>query len=158
MAKITKNDLKDIVKECLVEILAEGLVTKRQSQTSSTKKSNKLMEQVNSASRRNQKNIKSFKKPGYLNNIPSDKSHASEEKMKKISEAAMSITKDPIMSEMLADTAQTTLQEQFKAEGSKGYVPQGMGDEAQKIVENNNPEDIFGNETAGKWASLAFGA
>ena len=57
---------------------------------------------------------------------------------------------------MLADTAQTTLQEQFAAESKKGYVPTGMGDNIQKAVEVSSPEELFGNETTSKWASLAF--
>lgn len=163
MAKLTKNDLKDIVKECLVEILAEGLVSNTTSQIASSRKSSKLMEQVSKSSRtRNsqKKSSKNFKKPGYLDNISFDKraENENQSKLNSIAEAAKKITKDPIMSEMLADTAQTTLQEQFAAESKSGFVPSGVGDAAQKTVEKNSPEDLFGNEAAGKWASLAFGS
>ena len=148
MAKITKNDLKDIVKECLVEILAEGLIGERTTQAVSSKKSSQLMERVNKAPQANSGG-KNFKKPSYLDNISfNDKQH-SQEKMKKIADTAKSISKDPILSEMLADTAQTTLQEQFAAESQSGYVPKGAGDGAQKIVSRNNHEDIFGSEAAG---------
>ena len=57
---------------------------------------------------------------------------------------------------MLADTAQTTLQEQFEAESRKGYVATGTGDHAQRAVEASKPEELFGNEATSKWASLSF--
>lgn len=154
MPKMTKNDLKDIVKECLIEILAEGLVSRPQKEVASARKSKRLRESLSTASTGTGGK---FKKPSYLQGIEkSEKPNLSREKIKKFKDVANSITTDPIMSEMLADTAQTTLQEQFAAEGRQGYVPTGTGDDAQKIVESNNPEDIFGAEAASKWASLAF--
>ena len=159
MPKMTKNDLKDIVKECLIEILAEGLVSRPQKEMVTARKSKRLRE---SLSKTSTSTGEKFKKPSYLQGIDkqgidkSEKPNLSREKIKKFKDVASNITTDPIMSEMLADTAQTTLQEQFAAESKQGYVPTGAGDRAQKIVESKNPEDLFGQEAASKWASLAF--
>ena len=63
------------------------------------------------------------------------------------------ITKDPLMQDILADTAATTFKEQPLSEsGSKrDYIP---GDAAAKAVFDNELEDIF--DGSQNWASLAF--
>lgn len=58
-----------------------------------------------------------------------------------------------VMESIFADTARTTLPAQLKSEGSKMVAPAGT---AEAIVENHSPEDIFGDEVASKWATLAF--
>ena len=58
-----------------------------------------------------------------------------------------------VMESIFADTAQTTLPAQLRSEGSKVAVPAGT---VESIVENHAPEDIFGDEVASKWATLAF--
>jgi hypothetical protein len=65
------------------------------------------------------------------------------------------MTDDPLMASIFADTAQTTLQEQLVAE-SKGGVK--TFDNASRIIANNDPSDIFGDDIAGNWESLAFSA
>ena len=154
--KLSKSLLKDLIKECLVDILAEGIVSKNSSETSS-KKTSVLKESISSIS--DMKSKKRTYKPKYLDSI--DESATKKEnkiKNKKLDKLASSITADPILTEMLIDTAHTTLQEQINAESQRGYTPKGKGDEAQKIVESSTPESLFGEETAGKWASLAFGS
>ena len=148
--KLSKGVLKEIVKECLIEILAEGLVSKNKYDDKSVKT---LKENMLDASRAKS----SKKRPSYLDSINFEKRGGEKVKNKKLDEIASSVTKDPILSEMLMDTAHTTLQEQIAAEGSKQFVGSGQGDKAQKVVEANNPEDLFGGEAANKWASLAFG-
>lgn len=155
-AKLTKDVIKGIVKECLIEILAEGLSSDSNSARSASKKSRTLKEAMSSTATSQNKRRKL---PSYLDNI--DKSNADNNgdlrKNEKLEQLATKITDDPILREMLEDTAQTTLQEQISAESKKGFAPAGTGDKAQKLVENNNPEDLFGEEASSKWASLAFG-
>jgi ribosomal protein L11 methylase PrmA len=73
----------------------------------------------------------------------------------KAKKRANKITNDPIMADILADTAMTTLQEQ--KEGSRPSGPSIMsgGDQAAKIVDQQSPESLFG-EASSKWANLAF--
>ena len=154
-AKLTKDVIKGIVKECLIEILAEGLSSDNNSARSTSKKSRTLKEAISTPNRQN----KRHKMPSYLDDI--DKSNTDNRgdlrKNEKLQQLATKITDDPILREMLEDTAQTTLQEQIAADSKKGFAPTGIGDKAQKLVENNNPEDLFGEEASSKWASLAFG-
>lgn len=156
--KLSKSVLKEIVKECLVEILAEGLVSDRS--TSKTSQTKSLKESLIAASNVERHTPEKKNKPGYLKSINFKDSEELERKSKTINHSldriAGSITKDPVLSEMLMDTAHTTLQEQLAADSKRGHVMTGVGDKAQKAVANSNPEDLFGGEVAGKWAALAF--
>ena len=128
--KLLRSELKSIVKECLVEILSEGL--------------------LNTAAPQRQKSVvpTQKKRKSHLDNIKFNK------KRKPVN---TNITKDPILNEILADTAKSTLHEQAGAEAksNKNNLVALQGDDAAKIVDSTSPEDIFG-ESADKWASLAF--
>ena len=134
MAKLTKNQLKSIVKECLVEILSEGLasnadimVEAREKPRTTRKKQVRRKESVRSAS---------------LDETTFNR--AAEQR-------AASITDDPIMQSILADTAKTTLQEQVHADKGAGANMQ------ETVAPGKNIEDlpIFA-EGAQNWAALAF--
>lgn len=127
MAKVNRNTLKEIVKECLVEILAEGL---------SGNKS-----QLKESYRKNTSEIRSIpkKKPN-----PSFKKNATN--------IVNSVTNDPIMASIFSDTAETTLQEQTSAEHRSPVVG---GDTASQIASQNDPKDLF-SESSQNWAALAF--
>ena len=133
MSKLLRSELKTIVKECLVEILSEGLASSEKT----------ISESVIS-----KKTLPPRRKA--LDNI-------SYNKKKKIKKTVLNsnITSDPILNEMLADTAVSTLQEQHAAERKSGSNVQVAGDAAAKLVAESNVEDLFG-ESSTKWASLAF--
>lgn len=155
--KLTKNVLKEIVKECLVEILAEGLVTDstERSRHPAVEKTRTLKESILRAKETTVKSKESGRKPSYLDSIDFNKGNL--RKNNKLDEIAASVTSDPILSEMLADTAHTTLQQQIAAENNPGHAPVGKGDKAARLVETSTPESLFGEEASSKWASLAFG-
>jgi len=154
-AKLTKDVIKGIVKECLIEILAEGLSSNEKRSKSNSKKARTLKEAMSTSESRSSRKAKM---PKYLESIDGAKQDDKNlRKNKRLDELASNITDDPILAEMLADTAQTTLQDQLAADSKKGFAPAGSGDNAQRMVENNNPEDLFGEEASSKWASLAFG-
>ena len=134
MSKLTKNDLKGIVKECLIEILAEGLISsdKKLSESTVTKK-----QRFSSKINKEKTTDSLFKMERPKKNIKTN------------------LTDDPILNEILADTAMSTLQEQLSAESRKGNMSAAQGDQAAKIVAANNPEAIFG-DSAAKWSKLAF--
>ena len=145
MSKITKNDLKFIVKECLIEILSEGLSGKTAGLTESRKKSNYTK-------RKDKQNKKST---SYLDNIVygSNKKQA-----KSTSNIRTNISDNSILNEMFADTAQNTLQEQIAADNHKSRnhsMPGPNADNPTKIVANHAPEELFG-DAASKWSRLAF--
>ena len=135
MAKVSRSVLKEIVKECLVEILSEGLLSSAESLNESKprkrkRKADRVAPEV-------------FEK---RNRMLREKSKPKLDVNK--------ITDDPMMQEIFADTAATTLQSQPITESGAGrpdYVP---NDSASKMVFENDLEDLF--EGAGNWASLAF--
>jgi hypothetical protein len=137
MAKVSRSVLKELVKECLVEILSEGLVSTVET----------IRESRPRKSKKNSKNISSdvFQQRNKMLN------EKTKRKVPKINVDHM--TDDPIMREIFADTAATTLQAQPISEsaGKPDFVP---GDAAAKVVHESSLEDLF--EGSNKWASLAF--
>jgi len=172
MSKINKKLLKSIVKECLVEILAEGLV---QGQATPVEKKRSLKETVESTGRilskqridprlgrlneAQQENLQ--KRGSYLDQVSfgqnSPKQDQEASSQNRASQLISSVTKDPIMSEIFADTAASTLRSQGAAErgGVRGAATARPVDEAARIVEASDPMELFGS-TAGKWAEMAF--
>lgn len=135
MARVTKKVLKSIVKECLVEILSEGISSE---ELISAKQSTRL-------SRTDLKEKRSKVPRPALDNVTFNTA---------INEATSAITNDPVMSAIFADTARTTLQNQYGAENNRNMVDISNADSATKLVANNDIEDLF--EGANNWANLAF--
>lgn len=164
MSRLSRSELKSIVKECLVEILSEGLSsddnsnnlqeTFQRSKRNTSKMSGKRsLSNIDSGTAKSQG--RSTKKPSYLDSISFGENNISEEKSKP--GLNTNITSDPILNELLADTALSTLQEQATAERGRGMVTPTRGsDQAAMVASQNNPEDLFGDEAASKWATLAF--
>lgn len=121
MSKVTKTMLKSIVKECLVEILSEGLSSK------------------SSTTDRKQKIVKKRKLEEQRLKAHRDKFEVS------IDNAVSTITEDPVMQEILQDTARTTLQEQISNE-SQNSGPSGPGINLDSIFDGPNKN----------WGKLAF--
>ena len=157
--KLTKKMLKSIVKECLIEVLAEGLVSPavQSSSPSYENKSKTLKESMLNFANQGTKRQSKKKRESHLDSISYGQKKKDAAKSSRLDELANNVTDDPILTEMLADTAHTTLQEQIAAESNKQFVSSGAGDDAQRIVNKNSPEELFGEETSGKWAQLAFG-
>lgn len=132
--RLTKSDLKALVKECLTEILSEGLgggvVTKEQPRG--------LLNQNVSEARR--------PSPRPTPSVPT--SH-----LKEVIKREAGGNK--VMESILADTAALTLPKFLQNDG-KIYTPSVGGGLAENVVAASNPEDLFGDEVASKWASLAF--
>ena len=106
MAKVTKKMLKSVVKECLVEILSEGIG------------GDKSLIKENSASKKRSARKKSIfdqmdesfeRKPRASDNITFGN---------KVSQIASAATSDPILQSILEDTARTTLQDQLQHEST----------------------------------------
>ena len=159
--KLDKNLFKSVVKECLIEILAEGLVTEtsgrskrskaRLSEALDRKASNATsLERMGSYSQTNNPQS-ARKRHSYLDNIK-----FSDGKQQRTNNIAENITQDPVMRDILADTAQTTLREQVSAESTRRpMTTSAPADKAAAIVEQSDPSDLFG-ESSKNWATLAF--
>tara|TARA_B100000676_G_C18056305_1_gene834649 strand:- start:696 stop:1109 length:414 start_codon:yes stop_codon:yes gene_type:complete len=131
MAKLKRGDLKQIVKECLVEILSEGL---ENTQTSLVE-SRVVAEE---APRRPRKKAP----PNRKRNDRFDEA---------IARNVSSLTDDPMMAALFEDTARGTYQDQMANDGKPGAV--SMTETAAPGVELS---DIFGERASQNWASLAF--
>ncbi len=157
--KLNKNLLKSIVKECLVEILAEGLIPGGQS---SHDKRLALKESVGNSSKRKiqKRNIERNTsntlqtRGSYLDQVSYNNGDADREREDRTKKLVSGITSDPIMSEIFADTANSTLIEQKESAG-RASPPSRPADQAARIVAESDPSDLFGS-SSGKWADLAF--
>ncbi len=129
MSKVSRSVLKSLVKECLVEILAEGLVNTNDQIQESKKVAAKRVPKRTSQKR---------KKPTTKKDV--------------IPETIRGMTDDPLMQSIFADTAKTTLQEQSSAERNPRHISNnGISEQ----IDNNDLGDIFG-EASDNWATLAF--
>lgn len=136
--KLTKNDLKQIVKECLVEILSEGIGA---SLPSINEIKNQLPKKRNimphsSITRQNSQSVRVH-------------SNALKEAIK-IESAGNSI-----MASILADTAAHSLPTMLESDVPGKFNPKPTGT-VERVVASTSPEDLFGEDVASKWASLAF--
>lgn len=129
--RVTRNQLKSIVKECLVEILAEGVGDSMPRLNESTKKSIRKIRQPESSSVYQQKSA----------------SNALKEAIRIESGG------NDIMASILADTAEKTLPSMLENDRRKTPAVTGK---IENLVASHNPEELFGEEAASKWASLAF--
>jgi len=136
---ITKRELKAIVKECLVEILAEGM-------------GHSTATFINEATR---KPVVNQARP-----VPSAsmvlRQNASKTKMQS-SALKEAIRREAggndIMASILADTAEKTLPTMLENDRMKTPAVAGK---IENIVASHRPEDLFGEEVTSKWADLAF--
>lgn len=163
--KLDKKIFKSIVKECLVEILAEGLYPQ---EGELREKKADLKENIQKRSLRGigigkinelqQRNVqKRHQTPGsYLDKVSfgGGGQEPNPNFNEKTSSLISKVTKDPIMSEIFADTAASTLQEQREGNGA-AQAPSRPADQAARIVAESDPAELFGG-SSGKWADLAF--
>ena len=134
MAKVKRSVLKEIVKECLLEILFEGIDSEPGYEDE---------EPIREARQRR------ASLPSQRSTKATKTSSRSQPKESYVNNAVSELTEDPMMAAIYADTAQTTLQEQAE----KRRMP---ADNAAAIVENvDDMSAIF--EGAGNWAAIAFG-
>jgi len=140
--RLSKGDLKGIVKECLVEILQEGLSGTSIIQTSRVEDRSQMT------------TIKEPKVSGRSQSLDriewGQNRDDSQDESVLAESAAAAMTSDPVMASIFKDTALTTLQEQAS---STRTGP--TSDRASMIAAQSDPLDLF-SESAGNWAALAF--
>lgn len=137
--KLTKSDLKKIVKECLVEILSEGLGDTPLVESRNIRDDSPHFGAVVDAASKRQKMLKAQR--------PSQQKFAPTQALNQaILEQAGG---NPILQDIFADTAATTLQKQIERPGG----PVGA---VEMAIADIPPQDLFGDDNAEKWAQLAF--
>ena len=156
MSKLSRSALKGIVKECLVEILQEGIEINNLSLSEAKQRkplSNKRPSSKNTPPSRSEV----LDRISYGRSKGSDNKNSNfESNVRRITD---NMTQDPVLSSILSDTARTTLQEQRSAEasGPNGmFVPSSAaGDKAARMASMSDPMEVF-SDSADRWASLAF--
>lgn len=138
MAKVSRSMLKSIVKECLVELLAEGL---------SGGDTRELNESISN-------NAVSFKNSVKRTQKPTSKKVVNESFEENTRKVISNTTSDPVMASLLEDTAKTTLQEQNSADSSNRFAAKAT-DSYSRAVDSSDPVELFG-EASNNWAALAF--
>lgn len=138
MAKVSRDMLKGLVKECLFEILLESTGEAHEQLTEARKAKPRRARRKTSAPRRPALDSISF------SNKPQQ---APEPRPVDVT----GITSDPVMASIFEDTARTTLVEQAAAERGKPGSPIGPG----ISLDGNTEANPFGN-AAKNWAHLAF--
>lgn len=149
MAKLSRDVLKSLVKECLVEILAEGL-------SGQGAQLNEITKNKKPTARRD---LPKRAAPDLISVGKQRKQQPQNAAIERRIKAAAG--GNNIMESILRDTAQNTLPNMVAAEGKKdGIASRSMaqrvsqGDAATKAMAAVDPMDIF--EGASNWAALAF--
>jgi hypothetical protein len=136
--KMTKSDLKAIVKECLVEILNEGLG----GSMNIPKISGPFNQKINAS--------QSVTSQMFADTAPPrSPAPALREAIKDVSGG------NKIMESIFADTAAKTLPTMLQND-RPGVASSVGGGLAEQVVAQAEPDQLFGEDAAAKWASLAF--
>lgn len=143
MAKVSRSVLKEIVKECLLEILFEGIDSEPGYEE----------EPIREARQPRRRAPRPSKKRDLAAAVE-ERTAADRKRQRKnynqdfVDSAVGELTQDPMMASIFADTAQTTLQEQKESRRQPA-------DRAAAAVDHvDDMQDLFAG--AGNWAAIAF--
>lgn len=138
--KVNREQLKALIKECLVEILAEGLGPLTEQKVAS-----KPLMRESRVPRRTALDNVSYVAP--------QRQHVPQHNP----EIIKSVTSDPIMSSIFQDTLNTTLVKQDASGHNQAKpAPAISGDLATRVAAESDPTELFGQEAASRWAQAAF--
>ena len=145
MATVKRSVLKRLVKECLVEILIEGLdddssvnqLAEATTRRRGARGSDDMQETI-------QKRKKMLRQKIVTEAPPAEKT---------ADDFIGQMTNDPVMAQIFAETAKTTLPAMIAGD-RKGKNPLASADGAARLVQENDPGDLF--EGSSNWANLAF--
>ena len=137
--KLSKSALKDLIKECIVEVLYEGIPEISSSAQNLIERNQRASKNASSRGHK-----KEPRRPKALDKIKFDRAADT---------AASSLTQDPVLQSIFADTVKTTLQDQYASEKNKSIVAPNA-DRASLMAAEADPTQLF--EGSSNWAALAF--
>ena len=146
MSKMTRNELKSIVKECLVEILSEGLVNSSERIAESNKPKQVIP----------QRPVSRVPDQSEVRRKMADNITVGQPRQQKptaIPQVINRLTSDPMMAEIFADTARTTLLSQNQKNPNE-VLRENSSDPAVSAMLSTDPMNAF--DGAENWATLAF--
>jgi len=154
--KISKNQLKLIVKECLLEILQEGLGSAQRQQrpaqdTSSFYESKNVRPVAQKQVSNKQQRVSPLDMPA--------STHSGRAPSPALVQAIKTESRgNPIMADILADTAMNTLPKMMS--NGDMMMAESSSSNASRLTQQEQfagtPEEVFGEDVASKWANLAF--
>lgn len=155
--KITKSELKALVKECLVEILNEGLSSPAR-KTSAVAREGRAFRDRDAeplphmaAARASASPDPAAVRRRTMDLVEhSPKRQELPSRTAPVSKQFGQITRDPMMAAIFADTAATTLVEQSST------TPAAGGDAAARAAASLDPTDLFGDDKMDAWNRAAF--
>lgn len=150
--KITKAQLKSIVKECLVEILQEGLSGQVQAVSSAP---NPFLQVAESRGTQRQPVAQKQTRKSPLD-YPAQQTRQSQYSTSLAQAIKAEARGNPIMADIFADTAMNTLPKMMSGGDTITESTAGVSKMAQQEQFAGTPEQVFGEEVASKWANLAF--
>jgi hypothetical protein len=138
MAKVTKQVIKDIVKECLLEILVEGIAP------DSKLNERKLAKKRTSAPRKQMPDVSQLRR----------------QNADRIKTMSSQITSNPMLAEMFQETAASISEEQLQSMNSGAATMSAAGGTNELMRESKQAVDtgVDPNQlaAAANWATLAF--
>jgi hypothetical protein len=156
--KTTRDQLKSIVKECLLEILNEGLgVNQTSFNVPAAQPARRQIVGVAEQRSRQQRTARQSFDPVLDRRVVPQQQSRSSLQSTAINEAIKrEAGGNAVMHDILADTARTTLSTMM----SNGDTGNGSSEPSSKLSQteqfNGTPEQVFGEEVASRWANLAF--
>ncbi len=159
---MSRDQLKEIVKECLVELLSEGLggtltVPSGQRQQPTAQNNRTQISGVSELSRSNRRIEQRQRSFDPRLDTPISQINSSRTQTPALREAIKRESGgNSVMESILADTAQTTLVSQMAYGDSSANGGSSSPRPSQQEQFHGAPEEVFGEETASRWANLAF--
>ena len=145
---LTKHQLKSIVKECLIEILSEGIGERSRSARMTADRYPIQESRSTSAPRQQRRRSSSLDNVSYGRGSDNPiQAHQRQD--------IDTLTSDPLMASIFADTQTTTMRSQVEGRGSMNESVALQGDMAARTMSQNDPMDVFGDASS-NWAHLAF--
>jgi hypothetical protein len=155
---LTRSELKLLIKECLVEILSEGLGNV-QASASRPPAPGRAPIAGSIREARTPGSGGGRKKPDFDPRLDTPVGGRTPTAALKES-IRVNAGNNPVMADILADTARNTLPNMVAGDRQLGQVSEAAasgGPGLQQVEQiNGTPEQVFGEETAGRWADLAF--
>lgn len=154
---MTRSELKSLIKECLLEVIAEGVrapISESRDARPAAPAGNRAKQTQNAPQQHiPRRTIGGMSLDRVVGPSPNRAAApAPTARPRPATPNVRGLTSDPILGEIFADTASTTLQEQIDAE-RRG--PATGGDLASMKMSQLDPSDIFGDASS-NWAALAF--
>ena len=158
--KMTRMQLKALVKECLVEILQEGLGGAAVPQSASVNLPMSESRRPNTTLQAHRPaRVSPLDMPAYSNVHQQTVSKPAKRQQHSagLAEAIRNESRgNPIMADIFADTAMNTLPRMMSGGDSITESSTSSSKITQQEQFNGTPEQVFGEEVASKWANLAF--